>query len=227
MEQEVKKVDVIICTPGHSVMGGYLRSLLMTVEELNNRQISWAFANDYSSHVGNAREITLNGSNQNSILERRPFKGEVEYKKLFWIDSDITWQPQDFMKLYESEKDIISGAYLLASGEVTAYKEKLGRSFTYEEVKEMKEPQQVHGVGFGFLAVKQGVFESLSRPWFQSAIVTMKDTETGEEFTFPLMGEDISWCERVNQAGFEVWFDPTVQVTHNKMVKLTWEGIQP
>ena len=148
---ETQKVDVIICTPGHSVMSQYLRSLLATTEELSRRGITWAFSNEYSSNVADAREMTLNGDNQNSIKEQRPFKGTVEYKKLFWIDSDIAWTPDDFMKLYESDKDVISGAYLLASGEVTAYQERLGKPFMYDEVKEMTEPVKVHGIGFGFV----------------------------------------------------------------------------
>jgi GT2 family glycosyltransferase len=55
----------------------------------------------------------------------------------------------------------------------------------------------------------------------------MTDAETKEEFTFPIMGEDISWCERVHQAGFDVWLDPSIRLTHHKMMKLTWEGIRP
>ena len=159
-------------------------------------------------------------------METRPFKGAVTYDKLFWIDSDISWTPEDFFKLYESEKEIISGAYLLGNGEVTAYPEKLGAPLRYEQVLEMKKIQKVHSVGFGFVAVKQGVFESLSRPWFQSAQVTMTDPETNKDWTFPIMGEDVSWCERVNNLGYEIWLDPTVRLTHHKTMKLTWDGIQ-
>jgi GT2 family glycosyltransferase len=91
----------------------------------------------------------------------------------------------------------------------------------------MEEPMKVHGIGMGFVAIKQGVFEKLTRPWFQSVEVTMKDAETQKEFTFPIMGEDISLCERIHRAGFDIWFDPTIRVEHNKMMKLTWEGIKP
>ena len=47
--------------------------------------------------------------------------------------------------LFESDKDIISGAYLLASGEVTAYKQMLGKGYIYDEVKEMfnTDPQTI------------------------------------------------------------------------------------
>jgi GT2 family glycosyltransferase len=46
-------------------------------------------------------------------------------------------------------------------------------------------------------------------------------------FSFPMMGEDLSWCKRATDLGYDIWFDPTVKVTHNKMMKLTWEGIKP
>jgi hypothetical protein len=86
----------------------------------------------------------------------------------------------------------------------------------------MTEPVKIEGCGFGFLAVKSGVFENMTRPWFQAAMAT-----TDDGITFPIMGEDISWCKRVTDAGHEIWFDPSVKVTHHKMMKLTWEGPKP
>lgn len=164
----------------------------------------------------------MNGDKRNDVNEQRPFKGQITYDKILWIDSDIIFTVDDAMRLLDHDKDVVSGAYLLGSGEVTAYPKLLGPGFTYGEVKEMTEPVEVAGCGFGFLAVRQGVFESLSRPWFQAAMVT---TEDG--FSFPMMGEDLSWCKRVIDAGFEIWFDPTIRVTHHKMIKLTWEGMAP
>lgn len=209
------------------MMAIYVRSLLATTQMLNEKQITWAFSTEYSSMVSDAREMTLNGDSRNEIKNTKPFKGNVTYDKILWIDSDIAWSPEDVLKLYESEKDIVSGAYLLASGEVTAYKKLLGPGYTFEEVLKMKDLEKVDGTGFGFLCVKQGVFESLSRPWFQSSWITMEDEETKEEFSFPIMGEDLSWCKRAREAGFEIWLDPTVKVIHHKTVKLTWEGMKP
>jgi GT2 family glycosyltransferase len=209
------------------MMAIYVRSLLATTQMLNEKQITWAFSTEYSSMVSDAREMTLNGDSRNEIKNTKPFKGNVTYDKILWIDSDIAWSPEDVLKLYESDKDIVSGAYLLASGEVTAYKKLLGPGYTFEEVLKMKDLEKVDGTGFGFLCVKQGVFESLSRPWFQSSWITMKDEETKEEFSFPIMGEDLSWCKRAREAGFEIWLDPTVKVIHHKTVKLTWEGMKP
>lgn len=221
-ETNVPHVDVVIATPGHSMMSVYVKSLIGLLTKLSTEGITWAWSSEYSSHVADAREMTLNGDNHNSVTEQRPFKGEISYDKILWIDSDISFDPDDAIKLIKSDKDIVTGAYLLSSGEVTVYPKMLDAGYHYEQVKEMKDLTKVEGCGFGFLAVKQGVFESLTRPWFQSTLITDKNG-----FTFPVMGEDLSWCKRVTDLGYEIWFDPTVRVTHHKMVKLTWEGIKP
>jgi hypothetical protein len=216
-------INLIIATPGHSVMSAYLRSLLAATRELDRRGISWAFSQEYSSHVADAREMTLNGDNQNDIKEQRPFKGQLTYDKILWIDSDIMFTPEDVIKAYESPFDVVSGAYTLASGEVVAYKELFGQGYTMNEVKEMKEPTKIFGAGLGFFCVKSGVFESLSRPWFQSVPGTK--VIDGEKFTFPIMGEDLSLCKRINDAGFEIYLDPEIKLIHHKTFKLTWEGL--
>jgi hypothetical protein len=204
-------------------MTAYLKSFLAAIEELNRRGISWAFSQEHSSHVGDAREMTLNGDGQNDPSELRPFKGQITYDKILWIDSDIMFTPEDVIKAYESEFDVVSGAYTLANGEVVAYKELFGRGYTMEEVKAMNKPVKIFGAGMGFFCVKSGIFEKLSRPWFQSVPATA--IFNNQEFTFPIMGEDLSLCKRINDAGFEIWLDPSIKLIHHKTFKLTWEGL--
>lgn len=218
-------LNIIFCTPGHSVMSSYVKCFLETTKLLNEKGITWGWSSEYSSHVADAREVTLNGDNNNIIEESRPFKGDITYDKLMWIDSDINWKPEDVLKLYESDKDIISGMYMQGTGEVVAYQELFGRGFTYDEVKDKTELMKVASVGFGFVCIKQGIFEQLSRPWFQSVEATVK-RESGD-WTFPILGEDLSFCHRVGKLGYDIYLDPTVKLIHNKMMKLTWEGIRP
>lgn len=225
MENQQINIDVMICTPGHSLMGVYVESLLRTTKELDRLGITWGFSNQYASHVADAREMTLSGGANNNLDNLNPFMGTVKYKKLFWIDSDIAWNPDDFLKLYYSDKDIISGAYLLANGQSTLQKVLLGDFYNYEEVLSMNEPIKIGGAGFGFICIKPGVFESLSRPWFQSASTEVKLGDS--TYKFNIIGEDLSLCARAAEVGFEIWADPTVRLTHHKMMKLTWEGIKP
>lgn len=216
--------QVVIATPGHSLMAQYVKSLIKTIDYLNEHNITWIWTNKFCSHVGDAREITIGGEDPQEAFNSKPFKGEIDYDTIIWIDSDIAWNPEDFMALYKTDKDILAGAYLLANGQTVVYRNMFTEPYVYDEVLNMEEPVKVHGVGFGFLAVKKGVFESLSRPWFQSAMTTITD-EQGKEHPFSVMGEDISWCERVKAQGFEIWFDPKIKVTHHKMMTLSWKGI--
>lgn len=225
-KNEVVHVNLMICTPGHSVMAEYLKSLLHWSAKASEYGITWALANGYSSHVADAREVTLAGTKMNSLVENRPFEGKLTYDKLLWIDSDIEFLPEDVAKLYKTDKDIVCGAYLQANGDVMVYESLEKGPYTIAEVEKMRDLVEVETAGFGFICVKQGVFEKLSRPWFQSASTTVP-LETGEDYTFQMIGEDVSWCQRVRDLGYTIWFDPSVKLNHHKMMKLTWKGIVP
>ena len=219
-------VNVVILTPGNGVTRHYLTSLLETINFLGKQNISFSFSQHYSSHVADAREVTLSGSLVNNFKDRRPFQGNFTYDKLMWIDSDIGWTPEDFLTLYQSEKDIVSGAYILGNGSVAAHKELKGGGefYTVAEVLDMKEPITVNSAGFGFMCIKSGVFESLARPWFQSA-THEAPTDSGDTYKFNVIGEDVSFCYRARELGYDIWLDPSVRVIHQKQFLLTWEGL--
>lgn len=216
--------NVVICTPGPNMVPAYVRSLLKTTYYLTQRGMTWNFMTEYSSHVADAREKTLGGTGFNNKDQRRPGDGQFTYDKIFWIDSDIEWEPEDFFRLLESEKQVISGVYQMESEEVTVYPVPLGPPLHKNDILKMKAPFTTRGVGFGFLAVASGVFERLERPWFSSTHVVIQNPQTGEmEYKFPLMGEDTSWCEKVYQMGIDIWVDPLVRVGHQKTIRLRWD----
>jgi len=223
---EKPKVNLMILTPGHSLIGSYVKSLLATTKELDRLGITWGYSNEFASHVADAREVTLSGTFDNDIANNLPFGGNLEYDKLLWIDSDISWQPEDVLKLYYSDKDIVSGAYLLSNGSVMWQKKLLGQFYSYSEVMDIdnEEEFEIDAAGFGFICIKKGVFESLSRPWFQSANKSIE--VDGVTYNFNVIGEDISLCSRAKDVGFKIYAHPGVKVIHQKTVKLTWEGIK-
>lgn len=217
-------VNLIIATPGNSVMTGYLTSLLHVIRELDSRGITWAFSQEFSSHVAHARELTINGDNMISLEETDPFHGKITYDKILWIDSDIRFTPEDVLKAYGSKYDVLTGAYLLANGESVMYRKIGEKPLIIDEILEMTEPEQIEAAGMGFFCMKSGIVESMSRPWFQS-VATSKTIE-GKEYNFNIVGEDISFCKRIIDLGFEIWLDPSIKLIHHKTLKLTWEGIQ-
>ena len=212
-----KSVDVIIATPGHSMEAEYVRSLVATISLLNERGISFYYANKYTSRVAAAREATAMDSDFLDAFNNAPLLGQVSYKKIFWIDSDIEWKPEDFLKLYESELEIVSGLYQLDWAGTVAVNYPNGRGVPTRvnkvEFLLHDAPVEVGGVGFGFLAVKQGVFEKMARPWF--LINRVQWSESNPELKVNV-GEDYSWCANASRAGFKIWVDPSVKVKHHK-----------
>ena len=213
--------NLVLATPGSHLQREYVWSLLDTLDAISRAGLSWTWANDYSSHVAMAREVTLSGSLDNDLSISAPGNGGFTYDKILWIDSDIAWTPQDAMALYDAPEDIISGCYLTSPETSCALNASTMQFLTADEVRVLDRKMQVGAVGMGFVCVKTGVFESLSRPWFQQAWFTTEATDMLGS-AFPILGEDISWSKRVRDAGFDIWLDPQVKVMHKKSAFLGW-----
>jgi hypothetical protein len=211
-------VNILICTPGRMMEAEYVRSLITTTSYLNKEGISYAYLNEYSSQVNAAREATTMGSRLLNAFCKEPVNGEITYDKMIWIDSDISWTPEDFMKLYESKFDIVSGLYFNEEGvPMFTFKED-DIYFDHQQLKQKQYPFEVFGVGFGFVAVKSGVFESIQRPWFETEFQRITN-EDGEEMFIP-WGEDFSWCIKAQKSGYKIFIDPSIRVGHHKKIKI-------
>jgi hypothetical protein len=212
-------INVIIATPGRNMEAEYVKSLIQTISYLNQVGISYMFLNEYSSMVSTAREATAMGEQYLDPFNNSPYRGQVTYDKIFWIDSDIGWEITDFMKIYESDKDIVSGLY---------FNEKMTPMFSVavedaateiDKILRSNKEEEVFAAGFGFIAMKNGVFENMQRPWFESLFEKMT-SEDGEKEIFIPYGEDFAWCKKAHQAGFKVYLDPTVSLSHYKKVRV-------
>lgn len=216
--------DVIITTPGHSMNQHYVISLTRTIKELERRGITWLYLSQYSSDVACAREWTILGKGQpkNDWLYNAPAMGIVDYNKIFLIDSDIEWDPEDFIKLYESEFEAVSGVYLQANGVNTTLTSTnyMQGQFTRDEIMTRKEPFEVRGAGMGFVCIKKGIFEAIDRPWFTHMVEEMPTT-SGKIWT-KTYSEDISFVMKMNDYGFKLMVEPSVRVAHIKTVRVSF-----
>lgn len=214
--------DVVIATPGNSFTPGYMKSILRTVGILDQEGVSWNFLNQGGSLVAMARESTIGGYDTNNPLMKEPCSGEFTYNKIIWIDSDIEWMPQDFFRLYNSEKDIVSGCYLMEDRMIPIYNQPRGGMMPEQMLLQKEEPFKVAGAGFGFIAVKHGVFEKMPRPWFGPVAIPNTAEDKDENPNFILIGEDLAWCTKAIKSGFDIWVDPKVKVIHQKTFQLYW-----
>ena len=212
--------NVVFATPGHSMKSEYVKSLLETVDWLVEEKMSYIFLSKYSSFVPAARELTATNTFAPNWETNQIGSGEFTYDKIFWIDSDISWDEEAFVQLLDSDKDIIGGLYQTGRDgrvAVNIWDEK-GRPTVVNKVEFLlhTEPVKVDGLGFGFICMKSGVFEAMPRPWFKILEVEVEGSK------FPInLGEDYSWCLSAQKAGFDIWVDPMVKVEHHKEIIYT------
>ena len=117
----MKHYDILIATPGFMMEAQYVKSLVNTLSECDKRGLTYKFINGSGSLVHHARELTASGGEGLELNpdHKGPIGDSVTYNKIFWIDSDISWEPWQFFKIYDSDYDVVTGAYLLADGVTT------------------------------------------------------------------------------------------------------------
>ena len=219
----MKHYDILIATPGFMMEAQYVKSLVNTLSECDKRGLTYKFINGSGSLVHHARELTASGGEGLELNpdHKGPIGDSVTYNKIFWIDSDISWEPWQFFKIYDSDYDVVTGAYLLADG-VTTTVHAWGATggIPKQDIMQMTEPLKIQSMGFGFTAMKSGVFERMERPWFRH--YTQEIQKTDGTIIEDSIGEDISWCINAYKAGIEIYFDPEVLVKHMKKIPVSW-----
>jgi hypothetical protein len=113
---------------------------------------------------------------------------------LLFLDSDMVPPADMLVRLTECDKDIVSA---LAFRRVPGYEPCIfkGEEFYRDYPKGLIE---VDGTGMACTLIKRKVFEKTPQPWF-----------------FPgKKGEDLSFCDRVKEAGFKIFCDTTLICGH-------------
>ena len=116
---------------------------------------------------------------------------------ILFVDDDMVFGPGTLKKLISRNKDVIGVVYYFKRPELSPIIELL------DGMK--NEPFECKGVGAGLLLVKTSVLMRMKRPWFDTKVNDIGMTVLGDSYFF---------CDRVREAGFEVWCDPTIEVHH-------------
>ena len=124
----------------------------------------------------------------------------------------------------EKERQIVAGWYCTEDGKTTSVAHWLDESDfrgnggvmnheTIESISKRKKPFTVDYSGFGWLLIKNGVFEDegMPYPWFAPKMQVFESGEVQD-----MCGEDVSFCLDAKEAGFEIWCDPRIRVGHEK-----------
>jgi len=211
-------MKLIICLPGNNFSGNWLDSFLAFYNWCIKNKITAMISRRESCNIYYVRNMCLGGDSTKGE-DQKPFQGSIDYDYMLWVDSDNVFTTNDFIKLYQLNKEIASGLYLTQNGKNFAtvkdwneefYKKHGAFEFlTPEKIKDKKQPFVVDYTGFGFILIKRGVFEKLQYPWFRPI---WKKFGNINEFTM----EDVSFCHLVRELGMKVWVHPEVIVKHEK-----------
>ena len=157
-----------------------------------------------------------------------PWDGKLQYDYQLWIDSDIVfdtnkfWQLCDLLSMKKVKRKKLLQDGVTEDGHTTSVAHwleeddfrKNGGVMNHETVETMskrKKPFTVDYTGFGWVLIKNGVFENLEYPWF---VPKMQVFESGS--VQDMCGEDVSFCLDAKEEGFDIWCDPRIRVGHEK-----------
>lgn len=220
----IKNKTFVMCIPGKSFSKDFMLNLFDLVHFIRSNGGKFLFSIQYFPIVNVSRCACL-GADVMRGKNQKPFNGQVEYDYLLWIDSDVIFNNESFLRLLKANKHIASGWYCQPShaddGSMQTpitedasdeYFNKHG-AYKFLSAKQIEEKQslfKVDYIGFGWVLVKKNVFESLEYPWFAPRMRYMPNDVQD------LCSEDVAFCIDAKKAGFEIWVDPKCRVGHEK-----------
>jgi hypothetical protein len=184
--------DILILTAGSQIQAEYVTSLVSTLNHLLPQGVTVKYGNGQAALVAKARQTCYEVARQ------------MQFERMVWIDSDMSWQVDDFLKLVATDQDVLTGAYLDELGQVVATR--LDGNRVSREQLDAEEPFEIAWCGFGFVSLSKKIVAALPEPFIRD----------GE------YGEDVAFCKNAHAAGFSVWLDPTIRATHHKTVAFSF-----
>ncbi len=224
---------IVFCLTGSSFSGRFLDCWGTLLLYCMQNGIDFTVSRKESCNIYYVRNMCL-GADLSRGENQKPFDGKIDYTHLMWIDSDILFNPQQFQKLINDDKDIVSGLYLMENNcQFATVKDwdeeyfKQNKSFKFltpEDIATLLRPEtsgyegqaqnnllEVAYTGFGFMLIKKGVFESMTYPWFKPI-----EKKIGDMVDFTM--EDVAFCLRAKENGFKIHIAPAIKVGHEKKV---------
>lgn len=208
---------VVFCLPGKSFSNYFLESWTNLLYNCPNFNVEPVMRWAVSSNVYKVRDLCLMG-NPEAGPDQKPFQGKIKYDYIMWIDSDSVFTPGQFESLLKDIQmnpkiHILSGLCPREGGKeyTTVVK---SQPLTPANIKGEKELIKADSTGMFFTLVRAGIFEKLSYPWFQPVGIEKDGKNIG------YTSEDIAFCLRAKDAGFNTFIDPKIIIGHEKTVVL-------
>lgn len=136
-----------------------------------------------------------------NMLVEEALQANADY--VLFVDSDTIIPTNAFELLSKHNKDIVSGLYFAVTPPYEPIVKKVYDKDVMEDIRDkdvqFEHLQKVDGVGLGCCLIKTSVFKDVPRPWFVHSVG---------------ISEDLYFCKKATERGYEVYLDPTVLCSH-------------
>ena len=142
--------------------------------------------------------------------------------RLFWIDSDMVWKSEDFMRMLalSQKRDVVCATYPAKLDQPTFYVNRdQGKALVPDDLGLL----EIWGVGLGFTVMRREVVEALAEkaPKVLDEISGRQVAEVFRVASAPnaagiraRVGEDMAFFSDIRSLGYKVWLDPLVDLGH-------------
>lgn len=120
---------------------------------------------------------------------------------LFFLDADVACPDDTLVRLLAWERPIVAASYNARQ----QYKPESTVSLLTNEAMVPVVPFKAKSVPLGCTLINMKVFRAIDPPWF-----AYEHGPDGNVTT----SEDVWFCQRARDKGFDIWCDPTIPVQH-------------
>jgi hypothetical protein len=149
---------------------------------------------------------------------------DSECECLFFLDSDLAWDPEAFVRLLEIPLDVVAGAYPLKKDGETEFHIKLTEDVPKPDGRKLL--VDTKAAGGGFIKITRTAIEKMQAAYPElkamhkgRGVYMLWDTLTVDGIP---MGEDYAFCERWRKIGGTIYVDPDIDFRHYG--HKAWEG---
>ena len=152
------------------------------------------------------------------------FLNNTDHEYLFFLDSDIGFNPEDVLKLLLHQVDIVSGPYPM-------------KTIPIRYCYDILQPEQrkgdlvkIEGNGMGFVMIHRNVFMKMAQnfpdlkyiPSLKDSNYPPTEAELNNSYHYfmehkvdnAFMSEDKSFFYRARMVGYDIWLDTSIKLQH-------------
>ncbi len=152
------------------------------------------------------------------------FLNQNDTQKLFWIDSDMVWEPGDFLRLLalSTQVDVVCAAYPRKMEGTTQFLIDIDPEFKAGPCDLFP----IRATGLGFTVVSREACQKLAgtKPEVLDVLNgrSMRSVFRVDVVDGKRRSEDVAFFADLRELGYDIWLDPTINLGHVGLHE--WKG---